>query len=328
MDAELTVRDSLTHANGGNRSTPLVGEYALSVIHKHYQQMTDCEQGVIEDLDPEYLHQMRVNSRRLGAALRIFDKVVKLPKAARESRVRQLTKTLGELRDLDVQIDRLEGEYYPCIHQKEQKRLSKLLDTFAKRRRQALAGVRLFLSHSRYKKFKQGFSKWFDRPKFELIATLPVSLILPELLSPLLADLLIHPGWLVSATPQSKEDLVHLHNLRKTCKYIRYQTELFTDFYPKHYSTWIKELKYLQDKLGTVQDLRVLTATLTAIGPKPAKLPELKQLMQDRQIDELFDWEDIRHKYLDLEFRKSLHLTIVSPSYSTNQSSVAVISGE
>jgi CHAD domain-containing protein len=45
------------------------GNYAHTLIGKQYHHMVQQEQGVLADDDPEYLHQMRVGSRRLSTAL-------------------------------------------------------------------------------------------------------------------------------------------------------------------------------------------------------------------------------------------------------------------
>ncbi|MDJ0973832.1 MAG: CHAD domain-containing protein [Planctomycetota bacterium] len=62
--------------------------------------------GTAVALDPEQLHDMRVASRRLRSGLRVFRK--NLDKDARKAlgnELKQLGRTLGELRDLDVHLE-------------------------------------------------------------------------------------------------------------------------------------------------------------------------------------------------------------------------------
>ena len=311
----LATRDRQLNTAVGmeTSSSPLAGEYAVSVIRQHYQHTVAQEMGVMADTDPEFLHQMRVGSRRLGSALLIFDRVVTLPKAAREPRVRALTKALGNLRDLDVEIGHIRGDYCSQVNRAEQKQLEKLLDTLTRRRTKAVAKVESALTQSRYQKFKRAYLQWFEHPTFKPLAQLPLTLILPELLCPLLGNILLHPGWLVSANSCGKGDRATLHELRKTCKYVRYQAEMFTDFYPKSYAAWVRELKYLQDKLGRVQDIAVFKTTLAATLSKKDRLPELRELLKQEEMGELVDWEDLRSKYLDPSFRSSLYKTIAEP---------------
>jgi CHAD domain-containing protein len=81
-----------------------VGQFAYQVIAQQYRRMVNQEQGVLADNDPEYLHQMRVGSRRLRTALQVFSQVVKLPRKAGVKQIRNIARTLGSLRDLDVQM--------------------------------------------------------------------------------------------------------------------------------------------------------------------------------------------------------------------------------
>jgi CHAD domain-containing protein len=104
----------------GDSSGIHVGQFAQQVIAEQYQRMVSQEKGVLADEDPEYLHQMRVGSRRLRTALQVFSQVVKLPKQAGTQRIRKIAQTLGALRDLDVQIADIQSEYVQQVsHKKE-----------------------------------------------------------------------------------------------------------------------------------------------------------------------------------------------------------------
>lgn len=82
-----------------------VGQFAYQVIAQQYQRMVTQEQRVLADQDPEYLHQMRVGSRRLRTALQVFSQVVKLPKKAGAKRIRIIARTLGSLTRISHQGD-------------------------------------------------------------------------------------------------------------------------------------------------------------------------------------------------------------------------------
>jgi CHAD domain-containing protein len=60
--------------------------------------------------DPESLHDMRVGVRRLRALLRAGRKLVATDTTELDARLKQLGRVLGEVRDLDVLLARLEGE--------------------------------------------------------------------------------------------------------------------------------------------------------------------------------------------------------------------------
>jgi CHAD domain-containing protein len=291
-----------------------VAEVSYDLIRQQYDCMIQQEQGVLADQDPEYLHQMRVGSRRLRTALQAFGKVVKLPRAAREKHVGALTKMLGKLRDLDVQIAATRENYYPHLNPAEQKRLDKLLVTLEKQRRQALAEVKTALTDSDYQRLKDAYEDWLDHPQYTSIAHLPLPLLLPELLSPLLATLLLHPAWLIPVDDISKASNRVLHDLRKTCKAVRYQAEFFIPFYGSTFQDWIEDMKQLQENLGKVQDAWILRKLLLDELGKKANLPDLEKAMQDERVKALANWETLRHRYLDLDFRCQLHQMILEPS--------------
>lgn len=61
-------------------------EWAHIAIAKHTNKILKSEAGVIQDKDPEDLHQMRVGMRRLRSAIAGFKIALDLPKAVSEKR--------------------------------------------------------------------------------------------------------------------------------------------------------------------------------------------------------------------------------------------------
>jgi CHAD domain-containing protein len=290
-----------------------IGEFVSTVIDKQYQHTIAQERGVLDDKDPEYLHQMRVGSRRLSTALQVFSHAVALPKAAREKQVRSLTKALGALRDLDVQTASVRENFYPRVNSAERKMLDKVLESLDKQRKQAFAEVKSILTHPSYEKLKGSYETWLENPKFSSPVHFHLELLLSDLLSPLLSALLLHPGWSIFVEDASEANSDVLHDLRKTCKYVRYQAEFFTDFYDTPFKEWIDELKELQDSLGKVQDMFVLQALLLRELPAGTELPELQRAIQDDLTGAMVNWEPVRQKYLNADFRYQLHQMILEP---------------
>ncbi len=301
--------------------SPTVAAVAHALISQQYDCMIRQESDVLADQDPECLHQMRVGSRRLCTALQVFRQTVKLPKAVREKPVRALTKTLGRLRDLDVQIAAIREQYYPDVNRTEQKHLTKLLTALDRQRGKALAAVVAALTHSSYHQLKDTYKDWLHDPRYTAIAALPLTLVLPELLSPLLANLLLHPAWLIPIGDISQTSSPVLHDLRKTCKAVRYQAEFFTPFYGSAFQDWLKELKQLQEDLGQVQDAWVLRQLIRDELGEATQLPELEKALQTRQLAALVNWETLRHHYLNFDCRCRLHQMILSPSMPRHKTS-------
>ncbi|XGB43641.1 MAG: CHAD domain-containing protein [Nodosilinea sp. LVE1205-7] len=291
-----------------------IAKYAYGIIAEQYYHMTDQELGVLADQDPEYLHQMRVGSRRLRTALQVFKPVIKLPKRAQAKSIRAIAQTLGQLRDLDVQIATIQTDYGQRLRsQKEQRLLRQTLKTLKQRRLLILVKVRTCLASAAYRQIKEAYEKWLRSPRFEPMGDLPLALVLPDLLNPLLSKLLLHPGWLVGDLESSISARQTLHNLRKLCKHVRYQAEFFSSFYGPFFHTWIQELKIWQDNLGTVQDIYVFRDLMAHQVDRPGITAELHQITEADRHGALQGWEDLRQRYLSLDFRRTLYRVILDP---------------
>lgn len=297
-----------------------LGQYAYHIIEEQFQRILKQERRVLEDKSPEALHQMRVGTRRLRTALQIFDAVVKLPKAASAKQLRDFARVLGQVRDLDVQMASLREDYQPHLNKREQKQLDKALSALEKQRRHAVSTMKDFFNGSRYESLKSAFKAWLEKPVYQSIESLPIAAVLPDLLNPLLSELFLHPGWLISTQQatggdgESLDDREILHDLRKVCKHVRYQAEFFTIFYETAFEDWIQEIKTLQDRLGEFQDTQVLIHLLDTELGKTEHLPALLSEIQKRQAAALADWETQRQQYLDIDFRNRLRYMILQAS--------------
>jgi CHAD domain-containing protein len=290
-----------------------LGDYAHSVLSDQYRSIFKHEKKVLADQDPEDLHRMRVGTRKLRTALQVFGMAIQMPKKASPERVSSIAKVLGQLRDLDVQIAALEGTYLPLVDGVEEDLLHEALQVLYKQRRQAFAAVEKTLSRSPYQTLKTSYQEWLEDPKYTPLAALPIIPLLPDLLSPLLADLLLHPGWLIPASGSSTAAGEILHDLRKACKHVRYQAEFFVPFYSQPFQDWIQEIKLLQDNLGKLQDSYVLQDLLKEYLPKRAEMPALQAIICQTRSDALADWDAIRQQYLDPTFRSQLHQLLLEP---------------
>ncbi|MBD2152943.1 CHAD domain-containing protein [Leptolyngbya sp. FACHB-16] len=290
-----------------------LGEWAYEVIQKQYHHVIKQEKKVLVDQNPEPLHQMRVGTRRLRTALQVFESAVSLPKTASEKRLRDLARVLGEVRDLDVQLASLQEDYRPHLGKREQKYLDQVIDALYRRRKKSFNSMKEVLTQPSYKVLKTTYTKWLEHPQYTAIAQIPLQVVLPDLLSPLLSHLLLHPAWLISTEQALHENSVMLHDLRKACKHARYQAEFFTSQYGEDFRDWIEDVKQLQAQLGTFQDIQVLLDLLTHELGKKIHFPDLQALVTQRQMEALSNWEGIRLKYLKPNFRNHLYQMILTP---------------
>ncbi len=79
------------------------------ILRIRFEEMISYEAGTLEGEDIEELHSMRVSSRRVQAVLKVFRRAFDTKKFRREyKQIRKLIRALGEVRDHDVFIEKLE----------------------------------------------------------------------------------------------------------------------------------------------------------------------------------------------------------------------------
>jgi CHAD domain-containing protein len=89
--------------------------------------MFSNERGTIEGVDVEALHDMRVSSRRLQTAMKIFQRCFPQKQFARHyKRIKGLIQSLGAVRDYDVVIAMLE-QYNGTLSPKDQRVIALLI---------------------------------------------------------------------------------------------------------------------------------------------------------------------------------------------------------
>ena len=86
------------------------GEAAAKVVSVRAAELSEHAQGVLDTGDIERVHDMRVTTRRLRAALEIFEPCFpERPYSDALRQVKRLADALGERRDRDVAIETLLG---------------------------------------------------------------------------------------------------------------------------------------------------------------------------------------------------------------------------
>jgi triphosphatase len=250
---------------------PTLGDVAFAALRRSFGAMLDHEPGTRIAEDPEELHDMRVSTRRLRAALAQFAEV--LPVRAQQFRVELgwLAALLGEARDLDVQMEQLD-EWSADAAEPDRAALAELGAVLAERRGTAHEQLLASLDGSRYGRLVSGFGTmvrrgWSSRvpgARTAAIDALPASI----------------EGLHASASKAAKRakrtaDPADYHRLRIRCKRLRYALEFVSDVYEGETATYRKQLVGLQDVLGKLQDAQVASSRLRelATGESAAMLP-------------------------------------------------------
>ena len=82
--------------------------FGTAIMLKHLTDLSNEIGGVEVADDIEFIHRMRVASRRLRSTFPYFQKCFRQKKVVVwQEQIRQVTKSLGAARDLDVQIESL-----------------------------------------------------------------------------------------------------------------------------------------------------------------------------------------------------------------------------
>lgn len=245
-----------------------VGEVAFAVLRGQFTEMQKHEPGTRLGEDPEELHDMRVATRRMRAAMKVFEGV--LPERAKWFReeLRWVAGALGEVRDLDIQIERLEA-WKEEADEEGSEPLEKILAVMKKRRASARENMLEVLDSGRYERLESSFAEMLRRgpgAERELAhsngpAHEPITAAAPALLLGCYRKWRKAAGRLgETSSPES------FHDLRKKGKRLRYALEFVSGVYGKPVQKLVKPLKALQDDLGDHQDAIVAAGHLRELG--------------------------------------------------------------
>jgi CHAD domain-containing protein len=251
---------------GGDRLV----DTAAKTLGRHLTRLFWNEPGTRLNLDPKYLHDMRVAARRLRTALLVF--LIAIPEDTRESLgqdLRWIGRALGRIRDLDVGLKRVASM---AARAPEHERaalyvLARYLEIKRARRRRRL--LRRFDS-KRFEAFRDRAHKWIvGIPDFVASATTaetadpgtgPVS---PALAPAYMVGPRIVAEWdnrMRDACQEAerKSTPANVHALRIAVKHARYAVEYFTASEGQGAHQRAKQLARIQDKLGEHQDAATL----------------------------------------------------------------------
>jgi CHAD domain-containing protein len=131
-----------------------------ALIESRFDHMMKYQDGTIDGRDPEDLHQMRVGSRRLRAAMDVGEFC--FPKRFRyfHRRVKQLTDALGEARDCDVMREALTA-YRDSRPDEERQAINSMLKEIAEQRERARDEMIQFFDVLEVERFEVRFRGFF-----------------------------------------------------------------------------------------------------------------------------------------------------------------------
>ena len=236
------------------------------VLGKQAYKMWGNTDGTIFDLDIEFLHDLRVATRRARFALKLFEDHLG-EEWAEELRqeLSWIAKSLGKVRDIDVFQEKFSDQFRKIGASKDI--IQSVVGHYTGRRQKNMGKMKEDLLSERYSKLLDRLRE-LEKTMLQKGATqgIPVVELVPGFIGAALDRM---SGWLDrSAVSLSVNDL---HELRIEFKGLRYTTEFFSDLYTKEMRKTIGGFVQFQDCLGLYQDAQVATETLHKFSERMMK---------------------------------------------------------
>jgi len=234
------------------------GAVAFAALRRSFAALLVHEPGTRLGDDIEALHQMRVATRRLRAALKLFADA--LPARARgfHRTLGWIGGRLGAVRDLDVQLERLHT-WRTEMEPRDTAPLEAVAALLRRRRAQARHRMLSGLDSRRYERFAAAFMAFLQHPPRRQtgLARAHILAVAPDLIAQRYRRVRKSGDAIVAASPPSE-----YHALRIRCKRLRYALEFQADVYGKPVRRRLRALVALQSLLGDHQDADVAAAHL------------------------------------------------------------------
>jgi CHAD domain-containing protein len=257
-----------------NRTICQFGAKRLLPVIKAFSRQI---QGVREGSDTEYVHRMRVASRRLRSALPLFSSCFPEKKYKRWVKgIRAITRSLGAARDTDVQITFLASyiEEHPS-GTNDGTGIASLTTMLLERRKRQQADVLAALGSLKDSRAVGEFSVSFRGMRDKLSVKKDGGDTAPELYRMAAGQIHVILDELQSLDPNVHNplDSAGHHRARIVVKKLRYTLEIYRVLYPDQLKPVIRQLKKLQQLLGELHDcdawIQVLTTDIHEGGIRP-----------------------------------------------------------
>jgi CHAD domain-containing protein len=251
---------------GSTEVTPSssLGDLAYAVIRRNLAVLLAREPGTRLGEDIEDLHDMRVATRRLRAAIDFFGEILPIRSKTLRAELSWLADVLGGVRDLDVQIERLDDmEQWVVVDGADGSPLVDLRHLLTAQRKVARHELLDALDSPRWERLAAGLTSLVrasprGRP---LAARQPAAIALPDLVSSR------HRAVTKAARRARRSgEAADYHRLRIRCKRLRYSLEFTAGIYGGRTERFTRRLAKLQDALGLMQDAEVATGRLLSLA--------------------------------------------------------------
>ncbi|MEA3375275.1 MAG: CHAD domain-containing protein [Chloroflexota bacterium] len=244
-----------------------MAEAARKILTFHFQRMLYHEPGTRAGEDIEELHDMRVATRRMRAAFRVFEDYLdkKRLKPFRKG-VGRTCDRLGTVRDLDVLWEKTE-RYLDGLPPERRGDLMPLREAWEAEREEGREKMVAYLDDARYARFRERSAELLQTGDVWESASLTkkgeavayrLRHVVPVAVYERAAAVLAYDEWV----DRPDVSLKRLHRLRIAGKRLRYTLEFFEELLAPQAGDLIGQMKRLQDHLGDLQDALVASELL------------------------------------------------------------------
>jgi CHAD domain-containing protein/adenylate cyclase class IV len=261
--AERRAEPLVVGKNAGVVGEDTVAEAGRKVLRFHLARMLAREAGTRAGDDPEELHSMRVATRRMRAAWRVFGDGFRPGRTKRHRReLREIAGRLGAVRDLDVLIEAGE-EYLGRQAKLEQLALQPLFTAWRAQREDARQLLVRELDGEGYARWVDEFREFVRTDGLGVVAVLPTA---PHRIRDTAASRI----WTAYEQVRAYEpvlrwsDVATLHELRIAAKWLRYTLEFVRECLGPDAPALIERVTALQDHLGLLHDADVAASMTRA----------------------------------------------------------------
>jgi CHAD domain-containing protein len=235
-----------------------LAEAGRKVLGFHYADMLRHEEGTRQGVDIEELHDMRVATRRMRAAIDVFGesfqpKVIKVHLKG----LRATGRALGRVRDMDVFMEKAQ-HYLDLLPGDQRQGLDPLLVHWQEERDQDRAEMLRHLNSREYASFKRKFLAFLSTPGAGARSTsgeIPVPHLVEQIAPVFIYDRLAAVRAYEAILPNAS--IQQMHALRIEFKKFRYTLEYFREVLGSEAKGIIDEVKIMQDHLGDLNDADV-----------------------------------------------------------------------
>ena len=263
---EYAMRATTQHApaNPPNLGQALVtaemtaGQAAYAILRKQFGVFLANEGGTRWGDDIEGLHDMRVSARRLRAAMSAFREYLPATVERHRLELGWIAAALGEVRDLDVQIERM-AEWRDGLPASNAHALDSVEALFVARRTAARKRMLRALDSRRYDRFVERFSRFLrlGPPRTFGPGKQPIIEIAPVVVSKRYRQFRKQGDLIVPGSPPDD-----YHALRILGKKLRYALEFVAPVYGEPLLDFSRGVTAIQDILGLHQDADVAVTML------------------------------------------------------------------